>query len=374
MSSSGAGRIVVDVGGTKFLTATKTLATNSTYFASLFRGEWSESSAHDGEEDDVFLDQDPVAFGKLLQYMRRGMIKVEDVDIDVLILAEFLGLDKLILAAKVRWYCNIGKGPVISESDEDIAAAFDEVHGGILKAISNGLFPFFLKQDDVNADKDYAVITVDYEQPGEDEVFVDKIVSDASITSIICGRGGIIGACNGLQADGFMSPGRTLNVDATYTGEELMSFSRRRHSSAILTGNATAIFIPTHDEMDKRWANSAKQFAVYVTNGIGNNVEDSVAYIVAPAEFVGGANETVNEVNNISNPYAEVIIRENLEEDGRDRLYYWLVKHNFTTPETWVLENDMFRRWFIDFHSRGFDSKSNIQVFSRPLSLAHQEE
>ena len=244
-SSSGAGRIVVDVGGNKFLTATKTLTSNSTYFASLLRGDWSESATHDGKED-VFLDQDPVAFGKLLIYMQRGMIKVDDVDIDVLTLAEFLGLDRLILAAKVCWYCNIGKGPVSAKSDEDIAAAFDEVHGGISKAISNGLFPFFLKQDDVNADKDYAVITVFLEDEVEPAVFVDKM-NDTPITSIDCG--GIIGACNRLQAEGFTLPGRTLNVDAAYTGDGLisyMSFSRRRHS-AIRSGNATAIFIPTRD-------------------------------------------------------------------------------------------------------------------------------
>ena len=172
-STFGAGRIVVNVGGTKFLTAVETLTLNSTYFASLLGGNWSESAAHG--EDDVFLDQDPVAFGKLLEYMRRGLIKVEDVDIGVLTLAEFLGLDNLILTAKVRWYCNIGKGPVSAESDEAIAVAFDEVHGGISKAISNGLFPFFLYQDDVYANKDLAVMTVFLQ---EAEVFVDKIVND----------------------------------------------------------------------------------------------------------------------------------------------------------------------------------------------------
>ena len=130
--SSGARRIVVDVGGTKFLTAAETLTSNSTYFTSLLRGDWSKSAfhGHHGEEDDIFLDQDPVAFGRLLEYMRRGMIKVDDVDIDILILAKFLGLDILILAAKVCWYCNIGKGPVSAKFDEDIAATFDEVHGG----------------------------------------------------------------------------------------------------------------------------------------------------------------------------------------------------------------------------------------------------
>ena len=84
--------------------------------------------------------------------MQRGTIKVDDAKNNVLILAEFLGLDRLILAAKVRWYCNIGKGPVSAEqSDKDIAAAFNGVHGGILKAISDGLFPFFLKQDDARS-------------------------------------------------------------------------------------------------------------------------------------------------------------------------------------------------------------------------------
>ncbi len=366
-SSSGARRIVVDAGGTKFLTAAETLTSNSTYFASLLRGDWSESAfhGHHGEEDDIFLDQDPVAFGKLLGYMRRGMIKVDDVDIDILILAEFLGLDRLILAAKVRWYCNIGKGPVSAESDEDIAAAFDEVHGGISKAISNGLFPFFLKQDDVNADKDYAVMTV-YVEGG---VFVDQIVNGTPSDGVSLGKYlGIVGACNGLQADGFTSPGRTLNDDAEYTGKVRMSFSRRRHS-AIRTGNATAIFIPTHDEMDKRRANSAKQFAMCVTNAD----EDSSAYIIAPAEFVSSANESVNEVNNFSDPYSEATILENEEEDG-DRFHHWLLTHNFTTPETWVLESDMIRSWFIDLFSFRFSSKSELQVYSRPLSLAHHEE
>jgi hypothetical protein len=115
-------RIVIDVGGTKFLTVAPTLTSNSTYFTSLLCGDWRES-ADDGE-DNIFLDRDPVAFGKLLDYMRGGMIKVKDVDTDVMLLSEFLGLDRLLLAVKVRWYCNIGKGPAVAKSDEAIAALF----------------------------------------------------------------------------------------------------------------------------------------------------------------------------------------------------------------------------------------------------------
>ena len=38
------GRIEIDVGGTKFLTAASTLMSNSTYFASYFSENWSKSS------------------------------------------------------------------------------------------------------------------------------------------------------------------------------------------------------------------------------------------------------------------------------------------------------------------------------------------
>ena len=125
--------------------------------------------------------------------------------------------------------------------------------------------PEYLLTDDVNADEDYAVITVFLEEEDGAAVFVDKIVNGTpNFGSIDCG--GIFSACNGHQAEGFTSPGRTLNIDPTHNGQILMSFSHRRHS-AIRTGNSTTIFIPTHYEiMHKRRANSAKQFAAYITN------------------------------------------------------------------------------------------------------------
>ncbi|KAL7523553.1 hypothetical protein ACHAXR_000232, partial [Thalassiosira sp. AJA248-18] len=148
-------RVTLDVGGTKFVAAASTLTQNSAYFKTLLSDiNWSESN--DGVEG-VFIDQGPEAFGKLLAYMRRGLIKVEDIDSDVLALAEFLMMEKFLLAVKARWYVNIGKGPVLyrddeaegSSFDEELAAAlFDQEHGGVLKAISAGLFPQFLKQNE----------------------------------------------------------------------------------------------------------------------------------------------------------------------------------------------------------------------------------
>ena len=97
-------RVVLDVGGTKFITSASTLTSNSAYFASLLSDNWIESN---NGEDEIFIDQDPVPFKVLLAYMRRGNIKVDDIDTDVLSLAEFLGMERLLLAVKVRWYCNI---------------------------------------------------------------------------------------------------------------------------------------------------------------------------------------------------------------------------------------------------------------------------
>ena len=97
-------RVVLDVGGTKFITSASTLTSNSAYFASLLSDNWIESN---NGEDEIFIDQDQVPFSVLLDYMRRGNIKVDDIDTDVLSLAEFLGMERLLLAIKVRWYCNI---------------------------------------------------------------------------------------------------------------------------------------------------------------------------------------------------------------------------------------------------------------------------
>ncbi|KAL7550851.1 hypothetical protein ACHAWF_014048 [Thalassiosira exigua] len=119
----------LDVGGTGFVAAASTLTSNSTYFDALL-------SANGRSNDDGNL------FDKLLGYMRRGMIKTEDVDADLLALVEFLGVERLLVAVKVRSYQNIGLGPYMSEATaEEVAAAFDRVHGGILQAVSSGSLP-----------------------------------------------------------------------------------------------------------------------------------------------------------------------------------------------------------------------------------------
>jgi len=309
-------RITLDVGGTKFVSAASTLSANSTYFASLLSSNWSDG-------DEIFLDQDPVAFGKLLAYMRRGNIKVDDIDTDVLALAEFLGAERLLLAVKVRWYCNIGKGPVLSE-DEEIAAAFDQEHGGILKAISAGLFSCFLKHDNVNAEKDYA--TLSYSDSGTQymdntPVIVTELLNGEQGQSIGCS--GLIGALNGIYAKGY-----TLDSDEIDHSCEVvdwsMRFSRMRHT--VIRSSATDIFIPTDTEIKKQEGSShVKQFALHVNDRSGYGEEQ----ISAPAEFNDDSNQK---------PYAEATITAGAG--------IWLEMNNFVTREKELEENVLVNEFF----------------------------
>lgn len=355
------GATTVNVGGTRFQTAASTLMSNSTYFASLFSGNWLKSSSEAKEEDDneIFLDQDPIVFAKLLSYMRKGMIRIKDIDVDALFLAEFLGMERLLLAIKVRWYINIGQGPIVDilESDDAIATAFNEVHGGIVKAISNGLYPSFQEQDNVNAEQDLALLTV-YEENYDSRVYVERIVNGVPGVPIECD--GIFGALNGLHANGFTSPGLQLDADAPHRCREYITFYRRRHSTMRNTGDAdaTSILIPSQDEINRSRDNYQKQFVAYILT-----TEEDVR-IIAPAEFIQSAEAEVDVTQRDStNPYNTTIIK--LDEDRDDReLKYWLLKHNFTTPETnWPL--GLPKKSYISY--LGGLNKCLLQIYSRPL-------
>ena len=299
---SGSSRITLDVGGTTFVTAASTLTHNSSYFASLLSGTWKEST-HD--VDELFLDQDPVPFGILLAYMRRGLIKVENIDTDVLTLAEFLGIDKLLLAVKVRWYINIGRGPILSD-DDDIAAKFDRKHGGISNAISSGLFPFFLKQDDAGSEKEYAILTIF--SPNDDfrnrAIIIDEIATAGEKEEAAC----IIGALNGLHLNGYTVHEKQLDKSNRY--EQVMTFSRRKHS--IMSSDVTGIFIPNGDEISDRaeCRCSTKQFVMMM-----EDTEVTNETILAPAQFSPRARH---------DPMAVV------QFDGRGP---WLERNGFITRE-----------------------------------------
>ena len=298
--------ISLNVGGTKFITSASTLISNSVYFESLLSGNWIESN---DSSEELFLDHDPTPFGILLAFMRKGMINVADIDTDVMMLAEFLGIEKLLTAIKVRWYCNIGRGPVLT-SESETAAAFDQQYGGIRSAISQGLFPTFLKQDDINAEKDLAV--VDAYQQGDSGDEPDGMCYSFSeiITNSRLHCDSLVGALNGLFDKGYTR--REASLDRHYDElTDAVVFSRRKHSTISLEDSATQIFIPTNAEIQQqREATSVKQFVL-----VCQDDPISTDEILIPA--------AIGEGQDLVSPFATRRHNEDL----------WLHRHQFTTRE-----------------------------------------
>ena len=298
--------ISLNVGGTKFITSASTLISNSVYFESLLSGNWIESN---DSSEELFLDHDPTPFGILLSYMRKGMIKVADIDTDVMILAEFLGIEKLLTAIKVRWYCNIGRGPVLT-SESEIAAAFDQQYGGIRSAISMGLFPTFLKQDDINAEKDLAIVDVSHgiHDSGDDPDGMCYSFSEI-ITNSRLHCDSLVGALNGLFDKGYTR--REASLDIHHEQKDEVVFSRKKHSTISLEDSATQIFIPTNDEIQQqREATSVKQFVLVLTED-----PESAELLLIPA--------AIGEGQDLVSPFATRRHNEDL----------WLHRHQFTTRE-----------------------------------------
>lgn len=93
------GHVVLNVGGTKFSTSTTTLTSSSAYFQRLFSKEWANSRGN-GDDDEVFVDQDPEPFRALLSYMRLGKIEASELTLPVLLQAQYFGMDRLLAAAR----------------------------------------------------------------------------------------------------------------------------------------------------------------------------------------------------------------------------------------------------------------------------------
>mmetsp|Transcript_28525 Transcript_28525/g.44364 ORF Transcript_28525/g.44364 Transcript_28525/m.44364 type:complete len:384 (+) Transcript_28525:112-1263(+) len=138
-------RVVLDVGGTHFVTSISTLSFQCDYFASLFRTEWgytNEEELDQSEMPPLFVDQDPEPFRILLSFMRKGWLYATDLSIDVLSLADFLGMSKLLMAVKIRAFQNMH--PEFVEDDDEAISRFDLAYQTIMGAISAGVLPLYL--------------------------------------------------------------------------------------------------------------------------------------------------------------------------------------------------------------------------------------
>ena len=337
-------RVVLDVGGTKFITSASTLTSNSAYFASLLSDNWIKSN----NGDEIFIDQDPAPFKVLLAYMRRGVVMVDDINIDVLLLADFLGIERLLLAVKVRWYCNIGKGPVVT-TDDEIAVAFDQQHGGIMKAITSGLFPHFLKPNDVDAEKEFATIRISKEAsttPGGGPSMISYIIKEVGKPSPGHSiNGGLHIALNGLHLNGYMHHENKLRtVRDTYT------FSRRKHATT--DSEATDILIPNDGVVGHERNGRVKQFAFdYVKEDVEIPGPSTFHSIHAPAEFC-------DDESKRSIPFLNVLI----PNPGP-----WLEDNGFVTRE------NEYEGIFREHHKDFLADNEKISIFTRMISKSRDD-
>jgi hypothetical protein len=149
--------VILNVGGTKFVTSKATLTVNSIYFTAQFSSLWDHHSGDDDEAQEYFLDQDPGPFQVLLSYMRKGFINIDDLaDVDVLLLAEYLGIEKIISATKVTCFRNMHPS---SMATEDVAfTKFHEEAGASIKdAVKAGVLPRYLLECKPRA-REYAIL------------------------------------------------------------------------------------------------------------------------------------------------------------------------------------------------------------------------
>ena len=135
-------RVLIDVGGTRFVSSKTTLAGASLYFRALM-DRWDQHP-----EESIFLDADADAFQILLSCMRAGTAILPEHDAGlfarVLLLAEYLGMDALLAEIKARAYANMHPAAAKRKKHRDnaqCAALFDRETEGLQAAIATKLLP-----------------------------------------------------------------------------------------------------------------------------------------------------------------------------------------------------------------------------------------
>lgn len=120
-------RFVLNIGGQIFSTSKQTLICGSAFFSAAFQGQFS-----DGEDEDAeyYVDRCPDVFPILLKYMRSNLLVCNDRNLlaEVLIEAEFFGIDILLEEVKLQCYANLHSklAGTILTSNEVLAEAAKE--------------------------------------------------------------------------------------------------------------------------------------------------------------------------------------------------------------------------------------------------------
>jgi len=142
----------VHVGGEAFRTSRQTLKDGSPYFAAFFESNFSDGELAE-EDNEMYLDRDPVPFVVLLSYWRNGTFicpaSPPELLAKVLVEAEYFLLDTLLTSVKRRCIRNLYSTKGYDESlrsgddaaDERVDQAADERFPNVLSLIESPFFP-----------------------------------------------------------------------------------------------------------------------------------------------------------------------------------------------------------------------------------------
>ena len=149
--------IKINVGGTIFSTSKTNLRASFSYFESSLSSDWHDD---DDDEETLFLDQDPETFKTLLHFMRYPFIKASSITGELLIMAEFLGMDLLLNASKVCAYRYMHGVECRGKTINEICLAFDHKYGGMISVVRRGILPDNIKPSTDYYEKEYASLIV----------------------------------------------------------------------------------------------------------------------------------------------------------------------------------------------------------------------
>ena len=200
--------------------------------------------------------------------------------------------------------------------------------------MSDGLFPHFLKPNDIDYEKDFAVFNVGREIDGE-PMHTLKEIGNPENPEEHRVYTGAIGALNGLYLKGYTDYESQLKIS-----EEKYTFSRRKH--ATMGSGATDIFILNKNEtVGQGRKGYVKQFAAVIDNVDGNDM----TLILAPADF-----HKLDESKR-SMPLRGVIVIDSGS---------WIEENGFGTRENAF--EDIFRGFYSTTHCQ-----TKFNIFSRVI-------
>ncbi|KAL7450030.1 hypothetical protein ACHAWC_004486 [Mediolabrus comicus] len=339
-------RVELDVGGVTFHSTVATLAAKSCYFASQLSGKYKDTAC-DGVTR-VFLDHDPDSFRTLLAYMREGMIDAAAVDRGVLLLAEYLQMEELLVATKARAYQNL-TGSMMKESAA--AEMFDETYGGIRSALTRGILPESMKEDPSKGKKKkkFAILIIesecDYEEPFNADTLIEKVrilqVNNEDETEdIVYEDLRIVGALNWLYSNGY-----TEQIDS-------MHDMIRRTLSITFSGfvenenkNEPGVFTP---EIRFDYFKYAKEFAMV---GFPSGSHSALTNFIVARDPDGNNPSITRKI--LLNRRAGVVIHG-------DPVAAWLAKNGYIVCETEL--GSLLQEWMIGYGNGFNDPRFNDEV------------